>query len=101
MLPVLFIASDDEQIQRKFAEYAPMTAADLGPAISGAEFFYDFHVLTQADHLAVSNSSFSFVLPLCSMPEASFMRPDPTAKRLVSFDPWDADVLLPGPAESS
>jgi tetratricopeptide (TPR) repeat protein len=95
--PVLYIASDDETIFRKFADYAPVTAADFGAPIRGAEFYGDFHVLSQADHLAISNSSFSFVAGLLNERGQSFMRPDLAARRLVAYDPWDADVLLPDP----
>lgn len=93
--PVLYIASDDAEIFRKFADYAPLTAADLGAPIPGAEFFDDFHVLTQADHLAISNSSFSFVAALLNARARSFMRPDLANGRLVPYDPWDSEVLLP------
>ncbi len=96
--PVLYIASDDDQIFRKFAAYAPLTAADLGPPIPGAEFYIDFHVLTQANRLAISNSSFSFVAGLLNEHAQDFMRPDLAKGRLVAYDPWDSDVLLPAPA---
>lgn len=95
--PVLYIASDDETIFRKFADYAPMTAADFGAPIRGAEFYGDFHVLSQADHLAISNSSFSFVAGLLNEHGRTFMRPDLAARHLVAYDPWDSEVLLPDP----
>jgi tetratricopeptide (TPR) repeat protein len=93
--PVLYIASDDDQIFRKFAAYAPVTAADFETPLAGAEFYGDFHVLTQADHLAISNSSFSFVAGLLNAHAQSFLRPDLANKRLVAYDPWASDVLLP------
>ena len=93
--PVLYIASDDDQIFRKFAAYSPVTATDLGAPIPGAEFYYDFHVLTRADHLAISNSSFSFVAGLLNAHAQSFLRPDPANGRLDAYDPWASDVLLP------
>lgn len=97
--PVLYIASDDETIFNRFAAYAPLTAADLGPAIPGGEFYLDFHVLSQAAHLAISNSSFSFVAGLLNEQGSSFMRPDLAARGLVAYDPWDSEVLLPNPEE--
>lgn len=99
--PVLYIASDDEQIFRKFAAYAPVTAADLGSPLPGAEFYGDFHVLTQADHLAISNSSFSFTAALLNARAQSFLRPDLANKRLIAYDPWASDVLLPNPESSN
>ncbi len=99
--PVLYIASDDEQIFRKFAAYAPVPAADLGPPLPGAEFYGDFHVLTQADHLAISNSSFSFAAALLNTRARTFLRPDLANKRLVAYDPWTSVVLLPNPETPS
>ena len=96
--PVLYVASDDPNIFHKFAAYAPLTAADFGPPIPGAEFYDDFHMLTQADYLAISNSTFSFCAGLLNERAKCFVRPDSNAQQLVAFDPWDADVLLPSPA---
>ena len=95
--PVLYIASDDPAIHRQFATYSPMTAADLDPPQAGAEFYDDFHVLTQADHVAISNSSFSFVAGMLNRRAKNFLRPDLAAQQLVAYDPWNADVLLPNP----
>lgn len=95
--PVLYIASDDLEISRKFAAYAPITAADFAPPLAGAEFYEDFHLLTQADHLAISNSSFSFVAGMLNEQAKNFVRPDLAAQRLVAYDPWTAEVLLPNP----
>jgi len=95
--PVLYIASDDPDIFRLFAAYSPVTAADFEPPIPGAEFYDDFHVLSQADHLGISNSSFSFVASLLNSRARSFMRPDLAMQQLVAYDPWNADVLLPHP----
>ena len=95
--PVLYVASDDPALVGAFAAYRPLAAADLGSEIPGAEFLIDFHVLTQAHALAISNSSFSFAAGLLNANATCFMRPDLAAGRLVAYDPWDADVLLPDP----
>ena len=95
--PVLYIASDDPNIFRQFAAYSPVTAADFEPPIPGAEFYDDFHVLSQADHLAISNSGFSFVAGLLNSRARGFLRPDLARRQLVAYDPWNADVLLPNP----
>lgn len=94
--PLLFIASDDPEIFRKFITYSPITAADIAPPLPGAEFYDDFHMLTQADYLAISNSTFSFVAAMLNERALCFVRPDSGAQQLVTFDPWNADVLLPG-----
>jgi hypothetical protein len=65
---------------------------NLPPALA---FALDFYVLTQADALAISNSSFSFMAAMLSERAAVFVRPTLEDRRLVSFDPWDAPVLLP------
>lgn len=92
---VLYIATDDPAVVAAFKDYDPVTAETLGAALPGAEFYPDFHVLTQATHLAISNSSFSFVAAMLNTRGAQFMRPDQAARGLVSFDPWNAPVTLP------
>lgn len=92
--PVLYIATDDAAVAGAFASYDPVQAADLGVAIPGADFYLDFHVLTEADALAISNSSFSFAAAMLNARAASFLRPDRNQQALVPFDPWNADVLL-------
>jgi hypothetical protein len=92
--PVLYVATDDPAAASGLAEFKPLTARDLGLEVPGAEFFPDFHLLTQADALAISNSSFSFVAALLNERAQTFMRPDRGAQALAPFDPWDAPVLL-------
>ncbi|MEX2217457.1 MAG: FkbM family methyltransferase [Phycisphaerales bacterium] len=110
--PVLYIASDDPGAATEFAEFRPLTAASLGIDVPGAEFFVDFHVLSRADCLAVSNSSFSFVAAMLNTTARDFVRPTRSGPALIRFDPWNAPVLLekgdagapahgaPSPAES-
>ena len=93
--PVLYVASDDPALFRKFAAYSPITATAIGAPLVGAEFYDDFHVLTQANYLAISNSTFSFVAALLNKRAECFVRPDATEKRLVAFDPWNSEVLMP------
>ncbi|GEM_PF-1166175 len=91
--PVLYVASDDPQIHREFSEFSPVSAADIGEVIPGAEMYPDFHILTQADLLAISNSSFSVMAAMLNERARSLVRPHPNEQRLVLFDPWDTDVL--------
>jgi len=88
--PVLYVASDDPQIHREFREFAPATAGDLGVSIPGAEFFTDFYVLTQADLLAISPSSFSFTASMLNTTARQFLRPPRDSGQLVPFDPWNS-----------
>jgi tetratricopeptide (TPR) repeat protein len=92
--PALFIATDDPACLQPFAAYRPLTGGALAEPIAGAEFFTDFHVLCHADHVAISNSTFSFVATMLNRNARSVCRPDPTRRTLVPYDPWSARVLI-------
>jgi tetratricopeptide (TPR) repeat protein len=92
--PVLYVATDDPRCLSAFAAYRPLCAPDLAEPIPGAEFLTDFHVLCEADLVAVSNSSFSFVATMLNRRAQSFVRPDRARQALVSYAPWSAPVLL-------
>jgi hypothetical protein len=53
--------------------------------------------LRRAQHLAVSNSSFSFTAALLNEHAAGFARPDPLRRALVLFEPWRSAVLIDAP----
>ena len=91
--PILYIASDVEWPQADFVDFSPWSAARLGIDIPGADFLVDHHVLRHADHLAISNSSFSFTAAMLNAHAESFLRPDPALQELVAFDPWACEVL--------
>ncbi|MFA7388245.1 MAG: glycosyltransferase, partial [Thiohalobacteraceae bacterium] len=82
-----------DEVLADFADYRPVTARDLGVSVPGAEFYSDFHVLSQCDHVAISNSSFSFAACMLNEQGRSFMRPDLKVGRLVEFDPWNSEPL--------
>jgi len=91
--PILYIASDVEWSQADFADFSPLSAVRLGVDIPGAGFLVDHHVLRHANHLAISNSSFSFAAAMLNTGAESFLRPDPVLKELAAFDPWASEVL--------
>ena len=95
--PVLYVASDDPQARASFSRFAPLGTADLGVSIRGADFFLDHYVLSRAQHLAISNSSFSFTAALLNRGAAGFARPDPLRRALVPFEPWHSQVLVDAP----
>jgi len=64
---------------------------NLPPALA---FILDFYVLTQADEVAISNSSFSFMAAMLNERAKAFVRPTLDDGCLVPFDPWDAPVVL-------
>lgn len=92
--PVLYVATDDPRCLPAFAAYRPLCARDLAEPIPGAEFLTDFHVLCEADLVAVSNSSFSFVATMLNRRARSTVRPDRTRQALVPYAPWSSPVLL-------
>ena len=92
--PVLYVATDDRAAIAPFAEFSPLDAHRLGVSIPGADFLVDHHVLRQASHLAISNSSFSFSAAMLNDHARTFMRPHPNRRELIPFDPWSAYVLL-------
>lgn len=92
--PALYVATDDPRCLSAFAAYRPLCARDLAEPVPGAEFLTDFHVLCEADLVAVSNSSFSFVATMLNRRARSTVRPDRTRQALVPFAPWSAPVLL-------
>jgi len=92
--PVLFIASDTDDDHSEFAEFVPRSATRLGVDIPGANFVVDHHILRHAEHLAISNSTFSFTAAMLNPRALTFVRPTPDLHELVSFEPWSAPVLI-------
>ena len=92
--PVLYVASDDPAAVAEFARFGAVGAGDLGADLPGADFYLDHYLLSHADHLAISNSSFSFTAAMLNRTAQACVRPDPDLRSLVRFDPWNADVLL-------
>lgn len=93
--PVLYLATDAPELAGRFSRYRPVLADDLGEPLPGAEFFTDHWILSRADLVAVSNSSFSVTAAMLNPSLRAALRPDRKAARLVPFDPWSGPVLLP------
>ncbi|UKJ77594.1 tetratricopeptide repeat protein [Azospirillum brasilense] len=93
--PVLYLATDAPELAERFSRYRPVLAGDLGTPLPGAEFFTDHWILSRADHVAVSNSSFSVTAAMLNPALRPALRPDRERARLVPFDPWNGPVLLP------
>jgi hypothetical protein len=92
--PVLYVATDTRALVPSFAEFPCWDASKLGVDIPGAEFMVDHHILSKADHVAISNSTFSFTAAMLNTRANSFVRPHPNRRELIPFEPWSADVLL-------
>ncbi|MGC2856223.1 tetratricopeptide repeat protein [Novispirillum sp. DQ9] len=88
--PVLYLASDDlEAIRPAFAEFQPVTLADVAPPWPGLEFLQDFHVLTQADIVGISAASgFSQLAARLNTRARLCVEPDVEAGRIRPFTPW-------------
>jgi hypothetical protein len=93
--PALYIATDEPgKVVGDFAGYKPITAGDLKLPGFGADYYPDFYVISQADHAAISNSSYSFSACMLNEKSKTFLRPDLFMGKLAAFDPWDAEPLL-------
>ncbi|MBO9542447.1 FkbM family methyltransferase [bacterium] len=93
--PVLFIASDEpEKVLADFAAYRPVTIRDLGVDLGEANFYLDFHLLSQCDWTAISNSSFSFFAAMLNTNGKGFFRPHLPSQKLLPFDPWNSEPLF-------
>jgi hypothetical protein len=92
--PILYLASDAPDAGAAFAEFSPVRHHDLDAGLEPLPLLIDHFILSRADHLAISNSSFSFTAAMLNPHLTSALRPDPDRRELVAFDPWAAPVLL-------
>lgn len=92
--PILYIATDDPRVAEAFRMYRPIIGRDLPSSPEGVEFLSDFHVLSQADIVATSNSTFSGTAALINPVARFFFRPDRNVASLTPFVPWGAPILL-------
>jgi len=92
--PVLFVATDEPRLLETFGAFAAVGSHRLGCEIPGADYLRDHYLLSQADHLAISNSSFSFTSAMLNVRARQFFRPHPDRRALIAFEPWNAPVLL-------
>ena len=90
--PVLLIASDDlDNVLPDFAEYKPFS---VNPLPDEAPYYADFYMLTQCDHLLISNSSFGFAASMINRFEPTCYRPRLSLKKLIRYSPWSAHTAF-------
>jgi hypothetical protein len=91
--PVLYLASDDlDAVRGDFAEFAPVTLADVAPPWPDLEYLQDFHVLSEADVVGVSAASgFSQLAARLNQRARILVQPDIATQRIVPFIPWTGD----------
>jgi hypothetical protein len=92
--PVLYVASDAPNAAAPFAEFSPLQNHDLDSSPDPLPLLLDHFVLTRAEYLAISNSSFSFSAALLNPGLSTSVRPHPDRRELVPFDPWASPVLI-------
>lgn len=100
--PVLYLCSNNvDAVRPWFKEFESFTSDDFPtrpPARlkgMGVGFYRDYYVMTQADVLAASNSTFSFTAAMLNERAKMFVRPHWDFRtRFTEFDPWNSDPLL-------
>jgi hypothetical protein len=91
---IIYICSESpEKYRKRFPQFTVITSDDLKCPAQLAPYF-DFMVMTLADSVATSNSSFSFFATMLNRKNNQFYRPDFDQLSLVQFDPWNANPLL-------
>jgi len=89
----VYICSEEPKAyQSRFQDFDVMSYDSLG-LDANLSAVVDFYIMARADMLAISNSSLSFFAAMLNSKASSFVRPDINSERLVSFDPWNSDVL--------
>ena len=92
--PVLYVSTDDLSVLDDFAEFRPVSSGDLTDPFVGAEYYPDWYILTQADMVAISNSTFSFTASLLNTASRHFVRPSRHFQMLVPYEPWNSPPLI-------
>lgn len=94
--PLIYIASDDKEIYREFLQYNIITSRSFPAIMPTVQYFTDFYALLHAKYLLISNSSFSFAASMLNKNLIKAYRPDPSINimKMVSYDPWNSDVIL-------
>lgn len=91
-MPTVFIATDDPDmlVPSEFLPYRIMRWKQC----KNGDFFWDFYTLTQCDYLLIANSTFSFAASMLNEQCESFWRPRLSEERLISYNPWDSNIVL-------
>jgi FkbM family methyltransferase len=89
----IYICSEEPKTyQSRFKDFDVTSYDSLG-LDANLSVVVDTYIMSRADMLAISNSSLSFFAAMLNRKANRFVRPDINAERLVSFDPWNSDVL--------
>lgn len=89
--PVLYVASDEPSVIAAFEKFAPISAVHLEGKVPGIEFYTDHAIITHADHVAVSPSTFSWTACWLNTTAKSFSRPNRATGSMEPWDPWGSN----------
>jgi hypothetical protein len=98
--PVLLVCSNDlDGVLPEFARFNPVTVRDLDiqlpEEVKHLGFYTDFYMLSHADVVGISNSTFGFAACMLNKNGQLFVRPDwDFSRRFVTFEPWNSEPLL-------
>ena len=94
---IVYLASDDLNYSSKelnLLGIKHITSRDIFPDLGETEdLFIDFSLLSLADCILISNSSFSFTAAMLNQHAKLFFRPCIKTKKYLPFDPWNDYVL--------
>lgn len=95
--PLVYLASDDmEYAGKEFDSFGIkyLSCRDIfDEDIDCPELFLDFFILSAAEYLLISNSSFSFTAAMLNESGKAFYRPNKDSKKYELFDPWNDYIL--------
>jgi hypothetical protein len=93
--PLIYICSDTiQEVAPHFSRWNILHAGLIDNLPPEMAYLIDFHLMVNADALAISNSSFSFMAAMLNNRARLFVRPTLEHHRLVPFDPWNAQPVL-------
>lgn len=96
--PVIYLASDDIQsvgleLNKKGVPY--FTSSSIDDTASPTQAMaIDFMMLAGADAVIASNSTFSVAASMLNRTAQIFLRPSPSADKLIPYAPWNTQILL-------
>lgn len=90
---VVYICSEDpEPYKPLFAPHPALSAVDFTNVPKAVRWLLDFEVLRHADHVAISNSTYSYMAAFLNRTEGVIARPCVKRECMVPFDPCRGPV---------
>lgn len=92
----LFVYLASDELNAVYDELSPLcTLPILRPQPNKADStFYDLMMLTRCDYMMISNSTFGFAASMLNEKAKKFWRPCLSKKKLITYDPWNAPVVI-------